>query len=165
MFIWLGYASSRKYWIQKKNEMQQWMVWFNWQSLWNTSEKQMCTWVAPHWSVMVMSTRIADEMKLFCWDLWFCRLLSCWSSSVLSALYWISMAAVVMGVIWSLATMVFLFKITLLCSLIPKLMVVINPQLYLLPLNKFHTEFKKQEMQNYPSPIWWDVWVVTLFCK
>lgn len=115
----------------------------------------------------VMSTRIANEMKLF--------LLG---SVLLSALIlliffrsfsatWLSMAVVAMGVIWSLATMVILgYKITLLNALIPPLIVVIGIPNCIYFLNKFHASYKagapKQEaLVNMVSRMG----VVTLFCN
>ncbi len=115
----------------------------------------------------VMSTRIADEMKLF-------LLGSVILSAVILLVFfrsfsamWISMAVVVMGVIWSLATMVlFGFKITLLNALIPPLMVVIGIPNCIYFLNKFHTEFKKTgDKQLSLSNMVGRMGVVTLFCN
>ena len=115
----------------------------------------------------VMSTRIADEMKLF-------LLGSVILSAVILLVFfrsfsamWISMAVVVMGVIWSLATMVlFGFKITLLNALIPPLMVVIGILNCIYFLNKFHTEFKKTgDKQLSLSNMVGRMGVVTLFCN
>lgn len=115
----------------------------------------------------IMSTRIADEMK------WF-LLGSVLLSAVILLLFfrsfsamWISMAVVVMGVIWSLATIVlFGFKITLLNALIPPLIVVIGIPNCIYFLNKFHTEFKssgdkKASLENMVGRMG----VVTLFCN
>ncbi|MBS4065908.1 MAG: MMPL family transporter [Chitinophagaceae bacterium] len=115
----------------------------------------------------VMSTRIANEMQFFLIG-----------SVILSAIIllvffrsfsamWLSMAVVVMGVIWSLATMVlFGYKITLLNALIPPLIVVIGIPNCIYFLNKFHTEFKatgdkQQSLVNMVGRMG----VVTLFCN
>lgn len=115
----------------------------------------------------VMSTRIADEMKLF-------LLGSVLLSAVILLLFfrsfsamWLSMAVVVMGVIWSLATMVlFGYKITLLNALIPPLIVVIGIPNCIYFLNKFHTEYKatgnkEQSLINMVGRMG----IVTLFCN
>ncbi|MBX9784082.1 MAG: MMPL family transporter [Chitinophagaceae bacterium] len=115
----------------------------------------------------VMSTRIADEMKLF-------LLGSVLLSAVILLVFfrsfsamWLSMAVVVMGVIWSLATMVlFGYKITLLNALIPPLIVVIGIPNCIYFLNKFHTEFKatgdkEKSLVNMVGRMG----VVTLFCN
>ena len=115
----------------------------------------------------VMSTRIANEMKFFLLGSVllsaFILLLFFRSFSVM----WLSMAVVVMGVIWSLATIVLLdYKITLLTALIPPLIVVIGIPNCIYFLNKFHTEFKatgdkKQSLINMVGRMG----VVTLFCN
>ena len=115
----------------------------------------------------VMSTRIADEMKFF-------LLGSVLLSAFILLLFfrsfsamWLSMSVVVMGVIWSLATIVLLgYKITLLNALIPPLIVVIGIPNCIYFLNKFHTEFKatgdkKQSLINMVGRMG----VVTLFCN
>jgi uncharacterized protein len=115
----------------------------------------------------VMSTRIADEMKLF-------LLGSVLLSAVILLLFfrsfsamWLSMTVVVMGVIWSLATMVlFGYKITLLNALIPPLIVVIGIPNCIYFLNKFHTEYKatgnkEQSLINMVGRMG----IVTLFCN
>jgi uncharacterized protein len=115
----------------------------------------------------VMSTRIADEMK------WF-LLGSVLLSAVILLLFfrsfsamWISMAVVVMGVIWSLATIVlFGFKITLLNALIPPLIVVIGIPNCIYFLNKFHTEYKASGDKNTSLvSMVGRMGVVTLFCN
>jgi uncharacterized protein len=115
----------------------------------------------------VMSTRIANEMQFF-------LIGSVVLSAVILLLFfrsfsamWLSMAVVVMGVIWSLATMVlFGYKITLLNALIPPLIVVIGIPNCIYFLNKFHTEFKatsnkEQSLINMVGRMG----VVTLFCN
>lgn len=114
-----------------------------------------------------MSTRIAAEMKLF-------LLGSVLLSAFILLLFfrsisamWLSMAVVIMGVIFSLATMVlFGFKITLLNALIPPLMVVIGIPNCIYFLNKFHTEYKKsgdkiESLVNMMGRMG----IVTLFCN
>jgi uncharacterized protein len=115
----------------------------------------------------VMSTRIANEMQFF-------LLGSVLLSAIILLVFfrsfsamWLSMAVVVMGVIWSLATMVlFGYKITLLNALIPPLIVVIGIPNCIYFLNKFHTEFKatgdkQQSLVNMVGRMG----VVTLFCN
>jgi uncharacterized protein len=115
----------------------------------------------------VMSTRIANEMKLF-------LLGSVLLSSFILLLFfrsfsamWLSMLVVVIGVIWSLATMVlFGYKITLLNALIPPLMVVIGIPNCIYFLNKFHTEFKKSGDKNISLVnMMGRMGIVTLFCN
>lgn len=115
----------------------------------------------------VMSTRIADEMKLF-------LLGSVLLSAFILLLFFrsfsatlLSMVVVVMGVIWSLATMVlFGYKITLLNALIPPLIVVIGIPNCIYFLNKFHTEFKKSSNKNKALiNMVGRMGIVTLFCN
>ncbi len=115
----------------------------------------------------VMSTRIADEMKLF-------LLGSVLLSAFILLLFFrsfsatlLSMVVVVMGVIWSLATMVlFGYKITLLNALIPPLIVVIGIPNCIYFLNKFHTEFKKSRNKNKALiSMVGRMGIVTLFCN
>jgi predicted RND superfamily exporter protein len=114
-----------------------------------------------------MATRIANEMQ------WFLL-----ASVVLSALILLlffrsvgtmllSLAVVIIGVVWSLGTIHLLgYKITLLTALIPPLVVVIGIPNCIYFLNKYHTSFnstgdKKQaivEMINRMG-------IVTLFCN
>lgn len=114
-----------------------------------------------------MSTRIAAEMKLF---LLGSVLLSAFILLLffrsLSAM-WLSMAVVIMGVIFSLATMsLFGFKITLLNALIPPLMVVIGIPNCIYFLNKFHTEYKKSGEKNSSLiNMMGRMGIVTLFCN
>lgn len=115
----------------------------------------------------VMSTRIADEMKLFLFG-------SVILSAVILLLFfrslsamWLSMAVVVIGVIWSLATMVlFGYKITLLNALIPPLIVVIGIPNCIYFLNKFHTEYKATgNKQISLANMVGRMGIVTLFCN
>ena len=115
----------------------------------------------------VMSTRIAEEMQLF-------LLGSVLLSAIILLVFfrsfsamWLSMAVVVIGVIWSLATIVFFgYKITILNALIPPLMVVIGIPNCIYFLNKFHTEYKKtgDKHQSLINMIG-RMGIVTLFCN
>lgn len=114
-----------------------------------------------------MSARIAAEMQFF-------LLASVILSAVILLLFfrslsamWLSMAVVIIGVIWSLATMVFFgYKITILNALIPPLMVVIGIPNCVYFLNKFHTEFKKtgDKLASLANMIG-RMGIVTLFCN
>lgn len=115
----------------------------------------------------VMSTRIADEMKLF-------LLVSVILSGFILLLFFrsfsatlISMAVVGMGVIWSLATIVlFGYKITILNALIPPLIVVIGIPNCIYFLNKFHTEYRKNSnKQAALVNMVGRMGIVTLFCN
>lgn len=78
-----------------------------------------------------------------------------------------SLAVVVMGVIWSLGTMVLLGqKITLLTALIPPLIVVIGIPNCIYFLNKYHTTFKETLDKNKAIvQMVGRMGVVTLFCN
>jgi predicted RND superfamily exporter protein len=97
-----------------------------------------------------ISTRIANEMK---WFLLASVLLSAlilllFFRSVSSML--LSLAVVIIGVIWSLGTMHLLhYKITLLTALIPPLVVVIGIPNCIYFLNKYHTNW--EEVKNLPG--------------
>jgi predicted RND superfamily exporter protein len=115
----------------------------------------------------VMSTRIADEMKMF-------LVLSVFLSGFILLLFFrsfsatlISMLVVGMGVIWSLATIVlFGYKITLLNALIPPLIVVIGIPNCIYFLNKFHTEYKKNSNKHEALVnMVGRMGIVTLFCN
>jgi predicted RND superfamily exporter protein len=115
----------------------------------------------------VMSTRIANEMKLFLW-------LSLIFSAVILLLFFrsfsamlLSMGVVAMGVIWSFATMVLLgYKITLLNALIPPLMVVIGIPNCIYFLNKFHLEYKKSgNKAEALKQMMGKMGIVTLYCN
>jgi uncharacterized protein len=114
-----------------------------------------------------LSTRIADEMR------WFLL-----ASVVLSALILLlffrsvssmllSLAVVIIGVIWSMGTMhLFGYKITLLTALIPPLIVVIGIPNCIYFLNKYHTSYNdtgnpKGALVTMVSRMG----VVTLFCN
>lgn len=114
-----------------------------------------------------ISTRIADEMKLFLLGsvILSALILLLFFRSVSATL--LSIAVVIIGVLWSLGTMhLFGYKITLLNALIPPLIVVIGIPNCIYFLNKYHTEYKtsgnKQEaLVNMVSRMG----VVTLFCN
>ncbi|HEX7903302.1 MAG TPA: MMPL family transporter [Chitinophagaceae bacterium] len=114
-----------------------------------------------------LSTRIVNEMR------WFLI-----ASVVLSALILLlffrsvssmllSLAVVIMGVMWSLGIMYLLgYKITLLTALIPPLLVVIGIPNCIYFLNKFHTTYsetvdKRQALVTMVSRMG----IVTLFCN
>ncbi len=114
-----------------------------------------------------LSTRIADEMR------WFLL-----ASVVLSALILLlffrsvssmllSLAVVIIGVIWSMGTMQLLgYKITLLTALIPPLIVVIGIPNCIYFLNKYHTSYNecvdaRQSLITMISRMG----IVTLFCN
>lgn len=114
-----------------------------------------------------LSTRIADEMR------WFLL-----TSVVLSALILLlffrsvssmllSLAVVIIGVVWSMGTMhLFGYKITLLTALIPPLIVVIGIPNCVYFLNKYHTSYNstgdpKKALVTMVSRMG----IVTLFCN
>lgn len=114
-----------------------------------------------------MSTRIADEMK------WFLV-----ASVVLSALILLlffrsfssmilSLAVVIMGVLWSMGTMHLLgYKITLLTALIPPLIVVIGIPNCIYFLNKYHTSYKDTgDSREALITMVGRMGIVTLFCN
>ncbi len=114
-----------------------------------------------------MATRVASEMK------WFLL-----GSVLLSALILLiffrslsnmalSLVVVIIGVVFSLATMhAFGYKITLLNALIPPLIVVIGIPNCIYFLNKYHTAFReKGEKQKALYEMISKMGVVTLFCN
>ncbi|RTL58556.1 MAG: RND transporter [Sphingobacteriales bacterium] len=115
----------------------------------------------------IISTRIADEMKLFLLGsvLLSALILLIFFRSVSATL--LSIAVVIIGVLWSLGTMhLFEYKITLLNALIPPLIVVIGIPNCIYFLNKYHTEYrvsgnKEASLINMVSRMG----VVTLFCN
>jgi predicted RND superfamily exporter protein len=115
----------------------------------------------------VMSTRIANEMKLFLMlSVVFSALILLFFFRSFSAML-LSMMAVAMGVIWSVATIVILgYKITLLTALIPPLIVVIGIPNCIYFLNKFHIEYKKTGDQRVSIlNMIGKMGIVTLFCN
>lgn len=114
-----------------------------------------------------MSTRIADEMRLF-------LLASVVLSALILLLFFrsvssmlLSLAVVIIGVVWSLGTMhLFGYKITLLTALIPPLIVVIGIPNCIYFLNKYHTAYNdtgnpKEALVTMVSRMG----IVTLFCN
>lgn len=114
-----------------------------------------------------MATRVADEMK------WFLL-----GSVILSALILLlffrsfgatalSLAVVIIGVIWSLGTMhLFGYRITLLNALIPPLIVVIGIPNCIYFLNKFHTSYREHnDKRTALVEMISRMGVVTLFCN
>lgn len=114
-----------------------------------------------------ISTRIADEMKLFLLGsvILSALILLIFFRSVSSTI--LSILVVIIGVLWSLGTMhLFDYKITLLNALIPPLIVVIGIPNCIYFLNKYHTEYKNsgnqhESLVNMVSRMG----VVTLFCN
>ena len=114
-----------------------------------------------------ISTRIASEMQLFLLGsvLLSALILLLFFRSVSTTL--LSLAVVIIGVLWSLGTMhLFGYKITLLNALIPPLIVVIGIPNCIYFLNKYHTEYrtsgnKEASLINMVSRMG----VVTLFCN
>lgn len=114
-----------------------------------------------------ISTRIADEMKLFLLGsvILSALILLIFFRSISATL--LSIAVVIIGVLWSLGTMhLFGYKITLLNALIPPLIVVIGIPNCIYFLNKYHTEYrasgnKEASLINMVSRMG----VVTLFCN
>ena len=78
-----------------------------------------------------------------------------------------SLGVVAMGVVWSLATMVFLgYKITLLTALIPPLVVVIGIPNCIYFLNKYHTSYRETKNKNEAIiTMIGRMGIVTLFCN
>ncbi len=114
-----------------------------------------------------LSTRIADEMK------WFLL-----ASVILSALILLiffrsfssmilSLAVVIIGVLWSMGTMHLLnYKITLLTALIPPLIVVIGIPNCIYFLNKYHTAYNdKGNREEALVTMVSRMGIVTLFCN
>lgn len=114
-----------------------------------------------------LSTRIADEMR------WF-LLASVILSALILLLFFrsfssmlLSLAVVIIGVIWSMGTMhLFGYKITLLTALIPPLIVVIGIPNCIYFLNKYHTAYNdtgnsKEALVTMVSRMG----IVTLFCN
>ncbi|MGB4776403.1 MAG: MMPL family transporter, partial [Daejeonella sp.] len=93
----------------------------------------------------VISRKIAEEFSLF-------LALSIGTAALILLFFFRSFHAVffpillvIVGVIWSLGTLVLLgYNITILTGLIPPLIVVIGIPNSILLLNKYHSEFKKQ---------------------
>jgi predicted RND superfamily exporter protein len=114
-----------------------------------------------------MATRIANEMRLF-------LLASVILSAFILLLFFrsvgtmmLSLAVVIMGVVWSLGTIHLLgYKITLLTALIPPLIVVIGIPNCIYFLNKYHTSFNETgEKRKALIEMVGRMGVVTLFCN
>jgi predicted RND superfamily exporter protein len=114
-----------------------------------------------------LSTRIANEMRwfLFASVVLSALILLIFFRSVSSTI--LSLAVVIIGVLFSLGTMhLFGYKITLLTALIPPLIVVIGIPNCIYFLNKFHTSYtetpdKKKALVNMVGRMG----IVTLFCN
>jgi len=114
-----------------------------------------------------LSTRIANEMRLF-------LLASVLLSALILLLFFrsfssmlLSLAVVIMGVVWSMGTMhLFGFKITLLTALIPPLIVVIGIPNCIYFLNKYHTSYNEGANAREALVIMISrMGIVTLFCN
>ena len=114
-----------------------------------------------------MATRIANEMRLF-------LLASVILSAFILLLFFrsvgtmmLSLAVVIIGVVWSLGTIHLLgYKITLLTALIPPLIVVIGIPNCIYFLNKYHTSFNETgEKRKALIEMVGRMGVVTLFCN
>ncbi|MBI1343930.1 MAG: MMPL family transporter [Terrimonas sp.] len=115
----------------------------------------------------VLATRIANEMR------WFLIASIALSAIILLLFFrslsamWLSLAVVIIGVIWSLGVMSLLqYKITLLTALIPPLIVVIGIPNCIYFLNKFHTSFNETGEKNAALVLMVEkMGIVTLFCN
>jgi predicted RND superfamily exporter protein len=114
-----------------------------------------------------MATRIADEMR------WF-LLASVILSAFILLLFFrsvgtmlLSLAVVIIGVVWSLGTIHLLgYKITLLTALIPPLIVVIGIPNCIYFLNKYHTSFNESgDKRRALVEMVGRMGIVTLFCN
>ncbi|MBA2328551.1 MAG: MMPL family transporter [Bacteroidota bacterium] len=115
----------------------------------------------------VIADRIQKEMRLFLAG-------SLLLSALILLLFFrsfgtmmLSLAVVLIGVIWSLGTLqLFGFKITLLTALIPPLVVVIGIPNCIYFLNKYHTAFKETNDQRSALVLMVEkMGIVTLFCN
>ncbi|MGZ5190682.1 MAG: efflux RND transporter permease subunit, partial [Flavisolibacter sp.] len=115
----------------------------------------------------IVADRIQKEMRIF-------LLGSVFLSAIILLIFFrsfsatlLSLAVVIIGVIWSLGTLQLLgYKITLLTALIPPLVVVIGIPNCIYFLNKYHSSYqenndKRQALENMISKMG----VVTLFCN
>ena len=114
-----------------------------------------------------LSTRIANEMRLF-------LVASMLLSALILLLFFrsfssmlLSLAVVIMGVVWSMGTMhLFGFKITLLTALIPPLIVVIGIPNCIYFLNKYHTSYNEgANAREALVTMISRMGIVTLFCN
>ena len=114
-----------------------------------------------------MATRIANEMR------WFLVASVILSAFILLLFFrsvgtmLLSLAVVIIGVVWSLGTIHLLgYKITLLTALIPPLIVVIGIPNCIYFLNKYHVSFNESgEKRNALVEMVGRMGVVTLFCN
>jgi len=114
-----------------------------------------------------MATRIANEMR------WFLLASVILSAFILLVFFrsvgtmLLSLAVVIIGVVWSLGTIHLLgYKITLLTALIPPLVVVIGIPNCIYFLNKYHTSFNESgEKRRALVEMVGRMGVVTLFCN
>lgn len=115
----------------------------------------------------VMADRIQQEMRWFLVGsiLLSALILLVFFRSVSATL--LSLAVVIIGVIWSLGTMQLLgYKITLLTALIPPLVVVIGIPNCIYFLNKYHTAYRETGNKNDALELMISkMGVVTLFCN
>src|SRR5664279_3257392 len=114
-----------------------------------------------------MATKVASEMKWFLLGsvLLSALILLIFFRSVSNMI--LSLAVVIMGVVFSLATMhLFGYKITLLNALIPPLIVVIGIPNCIYFLNKYHTAFRDTgEKRMALTEMISKMGIVTLFCN
>jgi len=115
----------------------------------------------------VLAVRIANETR------WFLIASVILSAIILLVFFrslsamWLSLAVVIIGVIWSLGVMSMLdYKITLLTALIPPLIVVIGIPNCIYFLNKFHTSFNETGEKKAALVLMVEkMGIVTLFCN
>ena len=114
-----------------------------------------------------LSVRIVNEMRMFI-------LASLILSAIILLLFfrsfsamWLSLTVVLLGVIWSFATIqLFGFKISILNALIPPLIVVIGIPNCIYFLNKFHTSYNETGDKKKSLVLMVErMGVVTLFCN
>ena len=115
----------------------------------------------------VLSARIIKEMRMFILaSIILSALILLWFFRSLSAMF-LSLTVVVLGVIWSFATIEMLgYKISILNALIPPLIVVIGIPNCIYFLNKFHTAWNETGDKKKSLVMMVDrMGVVTLFCN
>ena len=114
-----------------------------------------------------MTTRINAEMRLFLLGsiLFSALILFLFFRSISTTI--LSLAVVIMGVIWSMGTLqIFGFKITLLSALIPPLIVVIGIPNCIYFLNKYHTSYiNRTDQHKALVEMVGKMGIVTLFCN
>lgn len=115
----------------------------------------------------VLSARIVKEMRMFILaSIILSALILLWFFRSLSAMF-LSLTVVVLGVIWSFATIEMMgYKISILNALIPPLIVVIGIPNCIYFLNKFHTAWNETGDKKKSLVMMVDrMGVVTLFCN